>query len=310
VLHPIFNDSSPLRRQQQLRNRVHRPLLSHKRTYVIYPRSDGTDGATDRACLENLEQSQIGMRSQLADISDHIIALNKTLGNVNIALTNLALPPAQAVQGAPPVVPPFNPPPVAPPPTTTQCSRLKPAKPTEYNGSRGKGHAFYNSCMLYTRLCPMEFPDDQVKINWVLSYMKGGQAATWADCLIRYKSSMNHPHFGTWADFATAFCDSFFPENKATDTRMKLESTQYFQGKRSVDTYVDEFEDLIKLSGYTDKLNTVVKFRRGLQPAIQDKIVEMGKDRPDDNDADGWYRTARMFDQNHRANEAFHSSAT
>jgi hypothetical protein len=91
---------------------------------------------------------------------------------------------------------------------------------------------------------------------------------------------------------------------------MKLESTQYFQGKRSVDAYVDEFEDLIELSGYTDKLNTVVKFRRGLQPAIQDKIAEMGKDRPDDDNADGWYKTARMFDQNRRANEAFHSSAT
>jgi hypothetical protein len=83
-----------------------------------------------------------------------------------------------------------------------------------------------------------------------------------------------------------------------------------FQGKQSVDTYVDEFEDLIELSGYTDKLNTIVKFRCGLQPAIQDKIAEMGKDRPDDDDADGWYRTMRMFDQNRRANEAFHSSTT
>jgi hypothetical protein len=268
------------------------------------------DGSTERARLENLEQSQMSMRAQLADISDDIIALNKTLGNVNTALNNLALPPAQTAQGAPPVAPPFNPPPVAPPPATTQRSRLKPATPTEYDGSRGKGRAFYNSCTLYTRLCPAEFPDDQAKINWVLSYMKGGRAATWADRLIRYETSMNHPRFGTWADFATAFRDSFFPENEATDARMKLESTQYFQGKRSVDTYVDEFEDLIELSGYTDKLNTVVKFRRGLQPAIQDKIAEMGKDRPDDNDADGWYRTARMFDQNRRANEAFHSSAT
>jgi hypothetical protein len=134
--------------------------------------------------------------------------------------------------------------------------------------------------------------------------------ATWADRLICYETSMNHLRFGTWADFATTFRDSFFPKNEATDARMKLESTQYFQGKRSVDTYVDEFQDLIELSGYTDKLNTIVKFRHGLQPAIQDKIAEMGKDRPNDDDADGWYRTARMFDQNRCANKAFHSSAT
>ena len=132
------------------------------------------DGSTERARLENLKQSQMSMRAQLANISDDIIALNKTLGNVNTALDNLALPPAQTAQGAPPVVPPFNPPPIAPPPMTAQRSCLKPATPTEYDGSRGKGRTFYNSCMLYTRLCPMEFPDDQAKINWVLSYMKGG----------------------------------------------------------------------------------------------------------------------------------------
>jgi hypothetical protein len=139
--------------------------------------------------------------------------------------------------------------------------------------------------------------------------MKGGRASIWADRVIRYDSNNTTPRFPTWESFTAAFREGFFPENEATDARMKLESTLYFQGKRSVDAYVDEFEDLIELSGYTDKLNTVVKFRRGLQPAIQDKIAEMGKDRPNDDDPTAWYTSARMFDQNRRANEAFHSSA-
>jgi hypothetical protein len=41
---------------------------------------------------------------------------------------------------------------------------------------------------------------------------------------------------------------------------MCLESDHYFQGKRTVDAYVDEFEDLIDLSGYSDDLAIVLKF--------------------------------------------------
>lgn len=267
------------------------------------------DGDSDRARLENLENGQNDVRSQLSDLNDDINSINTTLATISVAIQNLAVPAAQTAQNPPPVTLPSLPTPLAPPPVIPPRSRLKPATPTEYDGHRGKGRAFFNSCSLYMRLCPAEFPDDQAKTNWVLSYMKGARAATWADRIIRYETSMGHPRFATWADFATAFRDSFFPENEATDARMKLESTEYFQGRRSVDTYVDEFEDLIELSGYTDKLNTVVKFRRGLQPAIQNRIAEMGKDRPEDDDPDAWYKTARMFDQNRRANEAFHSSA-
>jgi hypothetical protein len=139
--------------------------------------------------------------------------------------------------------------------------------------------------------------------------MKGGHAAVWADQVIRYESLRGFPKFLTWSEFKTAFEEAFFPENEAAEARMKLESTSYFQSKWSVDVYVDEFEDLVQLSGYTDRLTIVVKFRRGLHSNIQDRIAEMGIDRPEDNDPDGWYRTARLFDQNQCANEAFNSSA-
>ena len=43
-----------------------------------------------------------------------------------------------------------------------------------------------------------------------------------------------------------------------------LETTTYFQGKWSVDDYLDQFRDLIYDSGYTDPKTVVVKFRRGL----------------------------------------------
>jgi len=40
-----------------------------------------------------------------------------------------------------------------------------------------------------------------------------------------------------------------------------LETTAYFQGKWSVDDYLNQFRDLIYDSGYTDPKTVVVKFR-------------------------------------------------
>jgi hypothetical protein len=42
-------------------------------------------------------------------------------------------------------------------------------------------------------------------------------------------------------------------------------------------TYLDEFKDLIDLSGYTDSIAVVLKFHRGLNSTIQDRITESGR---------------------------------
>jgi hypothetical protein len=59
------------------------------------------------------------------------------------------------------------------------------------------------------------------------------------------------------------------------------------------------------MSGYTDPIAIVLKFRRGLNATMQDKIAESGTDRLRDNDHQGWYAAARRFDLNRLANEAF-----
>src|ERR1700728_1888001 len=138
--------------------------------------------------------------------------------------------------------------------------------------------------------------------------MKIGRAALFADRLLRYEARNHSPMYDTWLGFRHAFVEAFCPENEAVDARMRLESPPYFQGRRSVDAYVDEFQDLVDTSGYADKLTIVVKFRRGLSQAIQDKIAESGSDCPAHDDVKGWYRVARLFDSNRLANEAFNSS--
>jgi hypothetical protein len=98
----------------------------------------------------------------------------------------------------------------------------------------------------------------------------------------------------------------FCPDNEATTALMRLESDRYYQGKRNVEAYIDEFKDLVDFYGYTDPIAIVLKFRRGLSPTTQDRITESGTDRPGDTDFNGWFKATRRLDLNRLANEAFH----
>src|ERR1700722_7950851 len=81
-----------------------------------------------------------------------------------------------------------------------------------------------------------------------------------------------------------------------------------YQGRKSVDNYIDEFSELVDEAGYTDGLAIVMKFRKGLDRDIQDRIAEMVQGRLNDADPQGWYNAAQLLDANKSANQAFHGS--
>ena len=88
----------------------------------------------------------------------------------------------------------------------------------------------------------------------------------------------------------------------------KLESTTYYPRTRSVDDYLDEFLDLVVESGYTDPKVLVVKFRRGLDPQIQNAVATMANGWPSDTTLIAWYKASRNVDQNRASNKAFQSA--
>jgi hypothetical protein len=145
-----------------------------------------------------------------------------------------------------------------------------------------------------------------VRIHWALSYFKGERAASFAERILRQELRSGKMCFTSWHDFTEEFMAMFCPENEATTALMRLESDRYYQGKRNVEAYIDEFKDLVDLSGYTDPIAIVLKFRRGLNQMTQDRIAESGTDRPGDTDFNGWFKAARRLDINRLANEAFH----
>ncbi|GLB45800.1 putative zinc ion binding [Lyophyllum shimeji] len=170
--------------------------------------------------------------------------------------------------------------------------RLRPVPPDSFDGEREKGRAFINSCDLYMSLTPDAFPDEQTRINWVLSYMKGGRAAHFAARTLRYPNSHGGvPH----------------EKRKATTT---FETSTYHQGARSVDEYIAEFQDLAEEAQFPDGAQLVFRFHHGLDPRIEAKVANMVDGRPSDERVQEWIDAARLVDYNTRTNQDFRSAVT
>jgi hypothetical protein len=69
--------------------------------------------------------------------------------------------------------------------------------------------------------------------------------------------------FTSWSEFTDEFVSAFCPENETTMALMWLESRQYFQGKWNIEAYINEYKDLINLSGYMDPIAIVLKTLQG-----------------------------------------------
>jgi hypothetical protein len=187
----------------------------------------------------------------------------------------------------------------------------RPAAPPDFDGDRSKGRAFLNSCQTYIRLCPKEFLDEQTKIVWAMSYMKSGRAQKWTERIFRWEQQPENAgsaRYIDWEDFRNEFQKEFTPAHADALAVNRLETAAYYQKSRSLDEYIDEFQDLVTEAGYTDSKTIVVKFRRGLNPQIQNAVATMASGRPSDVIPSEWYSTARTVDQNRAANEAFTSA--
>ena len=114
--------------------------------------------------------------------------------------------------------------------------------------------------------------------------------------------------FLDWLDFEDEFRKDFMLLDAEATAINVLETTAYFQGKRSVDDYLDQFRNLIYDSGYTDAKTVVVKLCQGLDRRISMALAGMAFRRRSDTDPEAWFRLAVRIDQNRAADEAFHIS--
>jgi Retrotransposon gag protein/Zinc knuckle len=127
--------------------------------------------------------------------------------------------------------------------------------------------------------------------------------------MMRFEARVGSPKFADWNEFRKTFVAEFCPKNETQMALAKLETPSFYQSRRTVDEYVDEFRDLIDTAGYKEGLAIVIKFRRGLQRDIQDQIAQLPYGRPADDDPEAWYQAALQSAANREANATFHGVA-
>ena len=126
--------------------------------------------------------------------------------------------------------------------------------------------------------------------------MKSGRAQKWTACIFRWEQQPENSRankFFDWEDFHNEFRNEFTPAHSDALAINRLESAAYYQKNRPLDDYIDEFQDLVTESGYSDLKTIVVKFRRGLNPQIQNSVATMSSGRLSDANPDEWYNMAR-----------------
>ena len=183
-------------------------------------------------------------------------------------------------------------------------SRIKAALPADFDGQRKGGQAFLNSCELYLQLAGTRFANDQQRIHWVLTFCKSGRAAHFADRTLRSERTSGVPKFADWAAFVADFKVRFCESNEQVRALNQLEGDSWYQRASSIDDYIDKFEELVDLAGLVPDAGLVMKFRRGLNKDLQDKVAEM-ESPPNLTDLATWKQTARRIYENVEANRAF-----
>ncbi|HEV7738307.1 MAG TPA: hypothetical protein VGO47_13160, partial [Chlamydiales bacterium] len=200
------------------------------------------------------------------------------------------------------------PPPVMEAPLATHPngrSGPKPATPSDFDSDRSKGRAFLNSVKWYLRSRGHEFRSADHMVSWTLSFMKEGRALTFANQVTRQTDRLKRIPFEDWEAFWKELEHRFLPIDEAEEAVNLLETDKYFQGKVTVDDYCDRFQDLVDHAEYGEGRQVVMKFRKGLDPEIGDRVALLHEKRPLDDSLKGWINTAKEVARQKVRNEAF-----
>jgi len=190
-------------------------------------------------------------------------------------------------------------------PNTSRKDPLQHSSPPEFDGNRFAGRTFYASCWSHIRSRPEAFEDDSAKICWVMSHMQTGRAGRWATWEFDYQARNGTFRFANRSAFTGEFQKEFMPPKAEDEVIGRLATDHYFQGKRTVGEYLDQFRDLVEDSGYTDLKTIVVKFRRGLDCRISTALTGTALGRPSDTDPEAWFRLAAQMDQDCATEDTF-----
>ena len=245
-------------------------------------------------------QNQIGILTQ--SVAQQQQAMLQPIAPIPAPLSPLNIP----LPSSPPS-PPHHPSPhmqgqyMFPPPIRTKEPKI--AAPLHFTSKRDETKSFINSCTLYMNGQKSEFPDEDAKIYWILSYMTLSTAKTWRDYVVSLMYWQQH-NFPSGDELLQEINQKFGDMDKRTTQLLKIRTMQ--QGDKPTDEHVQDFEKAVLEAGY-DGYPLVVEFKRSLNQGLRRRLTEL---RPGPVTIEQWYNEVIRMDHQWRitkAEEAFYS---
>ncbi|KAI5120041.1 hypothetical protein M0805_000291 [Coniferiporia weirii] len=183
---------------------------------------------------------------------------------------------------------------------TTTAKEINLAKPNKFDGTREYAHHFLSSCETYLRVNKHIYDTDELKINFVLSFMQTRTAGDWAINRESLASAYTIDSkgnktttivgYGTWANFVTDFKTTFITTddtNEAQQALIKLKQTG------TADKFNNQFQSLATRSGITSPIALIALYQAGLTLALLKNIYNRDTMPATIND---WYQAASHSD--------------
>ncbi|KAI5114900.1 hypothetical protein M0805_001066 [Coniferiporia weirii] len=187
---------------------------------------------------------------------------------------------------------------------TTTAKEINLAKPNEFDGTREYARRFLSSCETYLRVNKHIYDTDELKINFVLSFMQTRTAGDWAINRESLASAYNVDAkgnklstivgYGTWENFVNDFKSTFITTddtNEAQQALIKLKQTG------TADDFNNQFQSLATRSGITSPEALIALYQAGLTPALLKTIYNRDTMPTTIND---WYKAASRSDNIYR----------
>ena len=180
---------------------------------------------------------------------------------ITMAFAQVGLVPGQPLQVQAPVA-------LGPP--NINSNKLDVAKPRDYAGGADYP-AFCQECTVYMEANSIALNTDRLKILFVLSYLKGGHAKTWAQNYTRARTVNGALTIvGSFADFSALLDQSFEDPNRAE--KALEEFRNLVQGNLTASEFFAHFEILRTDAKLTDPAHDTILIDR-LKHALAGPVV-------------------------------------
>ena len=161
------------------------------------------------------------------------------------------------------------------PPAVNPRARVKTRDPDPYDGTDpSKLRAFLSQCRLTFRSRPHDFENDQIRITYAVSWLKG-TALRWYEPNLDLPDDELPDHALYWGAFEEALKATFGEPDPVTSATTKLDNL-LMKDHHHITRYNVEFNEYAALSGYNNQA-LYTRYYKGLAPRLKDALVFSGK---------------------------------